>query len=216
MRPPTTILRRFMKTFAKNLAFLVVLFLVGGWLISAYMEVKASTEIFDGPEDVPPVDAVIVPGASVYRSGQLSPVLERRMETALALAFERPGVRLLLSGTNVPQGYSETRAMREYAIDRGFPAEKILVDDAGRSTFLTLLNCKTIFGLQRVALVSQDYHLPRALYIARRLGMEVYGLRVLREDGVQPVSGSGWNAREWFSRVKDFALVRVYRWFHAR
>lgn len=205
-----------MKTFAKNLVFLIVVFLVGGWLISTYMEVKASTEIFNDPEEVPAVDAVIVPGASVYRSGRLSPVLERRMETALALAFERPSVRLLLSGTNVPQGYSETKAMRDYAVDRGFPVEKILLDDDGRSTFLTLLNSKSIFGLRRVALVSQDYHLPRSLYIARRLGMEVYGLRVLREDGTQPVSGSGWNAREWFSRVKDFTLVRVYRWFHAR
>lgn len=205
-----------MKSFVKNLAFLVALFLVGGWLISAYMEVKASSEIFDVPEDIPEVDAVIVPGASVYRSGQLSPVLERRMETALALVFARPGVKLLLSGTNVPQGYSETKAMHDYAVERGFPEEDVLIDDEGRSTFLTLLNSKSIFGLRRVALVSQNYHLPRALYIARRLGMEVYGLRVLREDGAPTASGSGWNAREWFSRVKDFTLVRVYRWFHAR
>lgn len=205
-----------MKTFAKNLAFLIAVFLVAGWFISAYMEVKASTEIFSDPEKVPEVDAVIVPGASVYRSGQLSPVLERRMETALALAFGRPGVKLVLSGTNVPQGYSETKAMRDYAVERGFPLEDVLTDEEGRSTFLTLLNCNSVFGLRRVALVSQDYHLPRALYIARRLGMEGYGLRVLREDGATPASGSGWNAREWFSRVKDFTLVRVYRWFHAR
>src|SRR5690606_3923931 len=86
----------------------------------------------------------------------------------------------------------------------------------GRSTFLTLLNASNVFGLQRVALVSQDYHLPRALYIARRLGIQGYGLRAFREDESQPPPGSGWNAREWFSRVKDFTLVRVYRWFHAR
>lgn len=205
-----------MKTFAKNLAFLLALFLGAGWFISAYMEVKASDEIFIEPEKVPEVDAVIVPGASVYRSGQLSPVLERRMETALALAFDRPGIKLVLSGTNVPQGYSETKAMRDYAVDRGFPVEDVLIDNDGRSTFLTLLNASTVFGLQRVALVSQDYHLPRALYIARRLGIQGYGLRVLREDESQPPPGSGWNAREWFSRVKDFTLVRVYRWFHAR
>jgi len=205
-----------MKTFAKNLAFLLALFLVAGWFISTYMEVKAADEIFDAPEDVPAVDAVIVPGASVYRSGKLSPVLERRMETALALAFSRPGTKLVLSGTTVPQGYSETKAMRDYAVERGFAVKDVLIDDEGRSTFLTLLNCRSVLGLRRVALVSQDYHLPRALYIARRLGMQGYGLRVLREDGAAPVGDAGWNAREWFSRVKDFTLVRVYHWFHSR
>ncbi len=200
-----------MKTFAKNLAFLLAVFLVAGWFISAYMEVKAGPETFDDPSHVPEIDAVIVPGASVYRSGKLSPVLEKRMETALSLAFGRPGVKLVLSGTTVPQGYSETKAMRDYAVARGFPPEDVRIDDAGRSTFLTLLNTGEGFGLRRVALVSQDYHLPRALYIARRLGMQGYGLRV------QPGNpDSGWNAREWFSRVKDFALVRVFRWFHAR
>jgi SanA protein len=201
-----------MKTLLVNLLLLVAIFLIGGWFISTYMEVKARPETFDNAADVPEVDAVIVPGASVYRSGRLSRVLERRMETALDLAFGRPGVKLVLSGTTVPQGYSETKAMRDYAVDRGFPAGDVLIDDAGRSTFLTLLNCKTVFGLRRVALVSQNYHLPRALYIARRLGMQGYGLRVQAGANAEP----GWNAREWFSRVKDFTLVRVFRWFHAR
>jgi SanA protein len=206
-----------MKTLAKNLALLLAVFLIGGWFISAYMEVKAEPETFDDPALVPEIDAVIVPGASVYRSGKLSPVLERRMETALSLAFGRPGVKLVLSGTTVPQGYSETKAMRDYAVERGFPEQDVRLDDAGRSTFLTLLNCGEGFGLRRVALVSQDYHLPRALYIARRLGMQGYGLRVQPgPEGALPAAGSGWNAREWFSRSKDFTLVRVFRWFHAR
>lgn len=204
-----------MKTLAYNILFLIGVVWIGGWFISTYMEVKAAPEIFDAPEDVPDVDAVIVPGASVYRSGRLSPVLHQRMETALGLAFGRPGVKLVLSGTTVPQGYSETKAMREYAIKRGFPAKDVLIDDGGRSTFLTLLNCRQQFGLRRVALVSQDYHLPRALYIARRLGMQGYGLRV-QPGGEGTGADSGWNAREWFSRVKDFTLVRVFRYFHAR
>ena len=112
-----------MKTLAKNLAFLLAIFLVAGWFISTYMEVKARPEIFDDPSLVPDIDAVIVPGASVYRSGKLSPVLERRMETALLLAFGRPGVKLVLSGTTVPQGYSETKAMRDYAVQRASTAE---------------------------------------------------------------------------------------------
>src|SRR5690606_23747264 len=130
---------------------------ISGWFISAYMEARARPEIFGVTTDVPAVDAVIVPGASVYRSGKLSRVLERRMETALELVRARPGLKLVLSGTTVPNGYSETRAMHEYALARGLPPEDILLDDEGRSTFLTLLNCRTRFGLKRVAIVSQAY-----------------------------------------------------------
>ena len=199
-----------MKTLLVNVLFLLVLLLGAGWAISVYMEVKARPETFTNPAEVPRVDAVVVPGASVYRSGRLSPVLRQRMEAALNLASRRPGVKLVLSGHEVPQGYSETRAMKEYAVKRGFPPKLILLDEEGRSTFLTLLNCQKKLNLRRVALVSQGYHLPRALYIARRLGLQGYGLRVENTPG-RPATTS---PREWFSRIKDFTLVRIFRYFH--
>lgn len=199
-----------MKTFLKNLVFFVALFFGAGLMISKYMEVKAAPETFTDPANVPQVDAVVVPGASVYRSGKLSPVLKQRMEAALELAARRPDVKMVLSGHTVPQGYSETKAMRDFAVKSGFPARNVILDEDGRSTFLTLFNCQRKFGLRRVALVSQGYHLPRALYIARRLGMTGYGLRV-ETSAAHP---SGATAREWFSRIKDFTLVRVYRYFH--
>lgn len=199
-----------MKTLIKNLVFLTVLLFASGLLISKYMEVKAAPETFEDPALVPAIDAVVVPGASVYRSGKLSPVLRQRMESALSLALRRPGTKMVLSGHTVPQGYSETRAMREYAVKRGFPPRDVILDEDGRSTFLTLFNCQKKLGLRRVALVSQGYHLPRALYIARRLGMTGYGLRV-ETNAAHPSSAT---AREWFSRIKDFALVRIFRYFH--
>jgi vancomycin permeability regulator SanA len=199
-----------MKTLLKNLVFLIVVLFASGLLISKYMEVKAAPETFTDPARVPTVDAVIVPGASVYRSGKLSPVLKQRMEAALALVKRRPGVKLVLSGHTVPQGYSETKAMRDFAVKRGFPPRDVILDEDGRSTFLTLFNGQKKFGLRRVALVSQGYHLPRALYIARRLGMTGYGLRV-ETNAAHP---SGATSREWFSRIKDFALVRIFRYFH--
>jgi vancomycin permeability regulator SanA len=132
------------------------------------------------------------------------------MDAALILARKRPGVKLLLSGYAVPKGYSETKAMRDYAVTRGIPARDVLLDENGRSTFLTLLNCKNKFGFSRIVLVSQNYHLPRGLYIARRLKMRGYGLAVELENG-----DAEWHGREWFSRCKDFILVRIFRFFHA-
>ena len=131
-----------MKSLLKNLVFFVALFFAAGWMISKYMEVKAAPETFTDPATVPQVDAVVVPGASVYRSGKLSPVLRQRMEAALALAARRPGIKMVLSGHTVPQGYSETKAMRDYAVKRGFPVKNVILYEEGRSTFLTLLNCQ--------------------------------------------------------------------------
>lgn len=193
----------------KTLVFMAVLTAVSGWLISNYMEVKAAPETFRSPASVPEVDAVVVPGASVFRSGKLSPVLLRRMDAALALAKGRAGIKMMLSGHSVPNGYSETKAMRDYAVAKGFPGRDILTDDHGRSTFVTLLNCKKMFGLKRIVLVSQGYHLPRALYIARRLGLQGYGL------AVEPGQDNEWHGREWFSRFKDFLLVRIFHFFRA-
>lgn len=199
-----------MKTLFVNLLLLLAVFLLSGWLISVYMEVKAATEIHATPGAVPGAEAVIVPGASVYRSGKLSPVLQERMEAALELGLERPGILLVLSGTTVPEGYSETRAMRDYAIARGFPEQDLRIDDDGRSTFLTLLNARKKFGLQRIIVVSQEYHLPRALYVSRRLGLQAHGLRAEADFGT---SATTRTLREWFSRTKDFALVRVFHYF---
>jgi SanA protein len=194
---------------AKNLAFLAFMILISGWLISTYMEVKAAPETFRAPDSIPAVDAIVVPGAGVYRSGRLSRALLQRMDAAVTMAKKRPGVKLVLSGHAIPKGYNETKAMRDNAIQHGFPARDVLIDERGRSTFLTLLNCKKDFHLRSLAVVSQGYHLPRSLYIARRLQLQGYGLAVESE-------GDGeWHGREWFSRLKDFFLVRVFPFFHA-
>ncbi len=194
---------------AKNIAFLALAVLVSGWLISTYMEIKAAPETFRSPDSIPAVEAIVVPGASVHRSGKLSPVLLQRMDAALAAARLHPGTKLVLSGYAVPKGYDETKAMWDYAVGKGFPARDALIDAHGRSTFLTLLHCKKLFGLRSLVVVSQGYHLPRALYIARRLQLQGYGLAVEPEDDGE------WHGREWFSRLKDFCLVRVFRFFHA-
>lgn len=193
----------------KPFAVLLLLLVVAAWVTNQYIVVKSRAAIFrpDGP--IPVVDAVIVPGASVYRSGQLSPVLRQRMETALGFLAKRPGTRLVLSGFAIPGGYNEAQAMADFARRAGVPESHIVVDAKGRSTYVTLLNVRRL-GLRRVLVVSQDYHLPRALYIAGRMGMEASGLAV--SEGAP---GTGFHPREYAGRVKDFLLLRVSRYLHA-
>jgi SanA protein len=193
----------------KPIAVLLLLLVVAAWLINQYIVVKSRAAIFrpDGP--IPEVEAVIVPGASVYRSGQLSPVLRQRMETALGFLARRPGTKLVLSGFAIPGGYNEAQAMADFARRAAVPESHIVVDEKGRSTYVTLLNVRRL-GLRRVLVVSQDYHLPRALYIAARMGMQASGLAV--SEGAPDAR---FHLREYVGRVKDFLLIRVSKYLHA-
>lgn len=195
----------------RRILLLTLALVMAGWVINQYVVVKTRSSIYRADGPVPPVEAIIVPGASVYRSGKLSPILRQRMETALAhLARQPAATRLVLSGFAIPGGYNETVAMAEYARKQGVPPERILTDEKGRSTYVTLLNCRRKWAFRKVLVVSQDFHLPRALYIAHGLGMEAVGLAVDGEG-----SGSKVQYREYFGRVKDFILLRISRYLHA-
>src|SRR6185503_16521979 len=98
-------------------------------------------------------------------NGDLSPVLEDRVDTAIELYRARKVDRILVSGDNRHPSYNEPKAMQEYLITHAVAAKDVVVDYAGRSTYETCLRAKEIFGLQRAVLVSQSYHLPRSLYI---------------------------------------------------
>ncbi len=195
----------------KPFGIFALLILIGAWLVNAYVVVKGKARTYESPDAAPAVEAVIVPGASVYRSGKLSPVLRQRMEGALRYLALHPGAKLVLSGHAIPRGYNETTAMAEFARANAVAAEDIVVDEKGRSTYVTLLNFRRGSPLRRILIVSQDYHLPRALYIAQSMGFEAAGL-VVRED---PSQGGNMPLREYFTRLKDFALLRVSGWFNA-
>lgn len=195
----------------KSLGILALLLAIGVWLVNAYVVVKAKPRTYPAAEAAPEVDAVIVPGASVYRSGKLSPVLRQRMEGALRYLAAHKGTKLVLSGHAIPHGYSETTAMAEFARANAVPEKDILLDDKGRSTYVTLLNFRRASPLRRILIVSQDYHLPRALYIAGAMGFEASGLVVSGD----PSQAGSMPFREYFTRLKDFLLLRVSGWFNA-
>jgi SanA protein len=195
----------------KSLGLFVLVLLICAWVINAYVVVKGRARTYLTPESAPAVEAVIVPGASVYRSGRLSPVLRQRMEGALRYLSIHKGVKLILSGHAIPHGYSETTAMAEFARANAVPEKDIMVDDRGRSTYVTLLNFRRASPLRRILIVSQDYHLPRALYIAEAMGFDAAGLVVT--EG--PSLAGSMPLREYFTRLKDFLLLRISGWFNA-
>ncbi len=148
----------------------------------------------------------IVFGASVYSNGDLSRILADRVDTAIELYRARKVDRILVSGDNRHRSYNEPKAMQDYLIEHAVAPRDVIVDYAGRSTYETCLRAKEVFGLQRAVLVSQGYHLPRALYIANQLGLDAVGmagdLRLKQKIDYQ-------SAREWAAEVKAFVNLHV-------
>jgi SanA protein len=124
---------------------------------------------------VPPRPVAIVFGAGIRPDGQLSPMLRDRMDTAVELY--RAGIvrKLLVSGDNRFVDYDEPGRMYDYALAQGLPPEDVVRDYAGRRTYDTCYRASAIFGVTQAILVTQRFHLPRAIFTCRRLGVDAIG-----------------------------------------
>lgn len=127
-------------------------------------------------EEVPSMPVAIVFGAGLSRDGTPSPVLRDRVATAAQLYFQGKVQKLLMSGDNRFIDYNEPGAMHAYALSLGVPEDAIVLDYAGRRTYDTCFRARDIFGLSQAVLVSQDYHLPRALMTCNGLGIKSVGV----------------------------------------
>ena len=125
------------------------------------------------PETAPAERVAVVFGARVYPSGRLSGMLRDRVDTAVQLYHAGAVQKLLLSGDNRFEDYNEPQAMMAYAIARGVPAEDIQPDYGGRRTYDTCYRAREIFQLESALLITQNFHLPRALFTCQRLGLAV-------------------------------------------
>jgi len=146
-------------------------------------------------EEAPRRSAVIVFGAGLWRDGSPTPVLRDRVATAARLYFAGKAEKLVMSGGNPTIDYDEPGAMRSYALSLGVPDEAIVLDYAGRRTYDTCYRARHIFGIQQATLVTQSFHLPRALYLCNHLGIDGVGVRAdLRQ--YRRSSRAYWNLRE--------------------
>jgi SanA protein len=150
---------------------LTVLIFLWPWVFGKYYD-----QFIYGVDEVPPERVAVVFGARVYPSGRLSAMLADRVETAVQLYQAGKVEKLLLSGDNRFVDYNEPGAMRDYALSRGVLAEDIQLDYAGRRTYDTCYRAGAIFQLESAVLVTQSFHLPRALFICRNLGLDVVGV----------------------------------------
>lgn len=149
-------------------------------------------------------DCIVVLGARVYSGGRLSLILKDRVDCALRLHQLGYAPKLLLSGDHGTKEYDEVNAMLEYAVERGTDPKAVFLDHAGFSTYDSIYRLKNIFKCEKIIIVTQRFHLYRALYIARSLGLEAHGVA----SDARAYSNWIYNEfRESLARVKDFLLV---------
>lgn len=154
--------------------------------------------------EIEDVDCIIVLGCLVRSDGTPSDMLEDRLLTGIDLYFSRKGTKLLMSGDHGQVEYDEVNAMKNFALSKGVPSDDIFMDHAGFSTYESVYRSKEIFGADKVVIVTQSYHLPRALYIAERLGIEAFGVA----SDIRTYRGqSSRNVREVLARSKDFVYT---------
>lgn len=156
------------------------------------------------PEDAfapgAPAPALVL-GAGVHPDGEPTESLEERLQAALDLHRAGRASWILVSGDNRAQNYNEPQAMRRWLLKRDVPEARIVCDFAGRRTYDSLRRARDVFGVHRLIVVTSDYHIPRALFLARRLGLEAWGLPA--RSGAQPrASRLGFALREWLARHK--------------
>ena len=149
------------------------------------------------------IDCIIILGCQVRADGTPSDMLRDRLTRGIELYTLGAAPKLLMSGDHGRVEYDEVGTMKQYAVDAGIPSADIFKDHAGFSTYETVYRAKEIFDAQRVIIVTQAYHLYRALYIAEKLGLEAYGVA---SDYHTYVGQSMREGREILARCKDFAI----------
>ncbi len=150
------------------------------------------------------VDCIVVLGCKVYDDGTPSAMLEDRLRRGVALYNLGAAPKLLMSGDHGTEEYDEVDSMKHYAVDAGIASEDVFMDHAGFSTYESIYRAKEVFCADKIIIVSQEYHLYRALYIADKLGIEAYGVGA---DYRQYVGQSGRDFREIMARLKDCAMT---------
>lgn len=190
---------------SKAIISLIILAILLTIFINIY--VKSSTEdmIISAEESLEKdADCILVLGAGVRRDGSPSPMLEDRILTGIDLYNKGVSDRLIMSGDHSTKGYDEVNTMKRYAVEKGIPSEHIFMDHAGISTYDSIYRAKEIFQADKIIIVTQQYHLYRAIYTARALGIEAYGvsadIRVYAGQDLREI-------REKAARVKDFFMA---------
>lgn len=194
-----------MRKIIKYIVIIILLLAIILLGINYYVKVSTKKRIVDDYNNLSDIDAIIILGAGV-RNHRPSLMLEDRLQKGLELYNNDVSGKIIVSGDHGSDDYDEVNIMKSYIICNGVPTSNVFMDHAGFSTYDSIYRAKEIFLAKKVVIVSQEYHLYRALYIADKLGLDAYGVKA------EPKEYYGDNYRELreiIARIKDFFKVII-------
>lgn len=177
--------------------------------VNGYVILRSQRNILtlEKAKDLTDVDCVLVLGCQVKPDGVPSHMLEDRLRKSVELFHAGVAPKLLMSGDHGEKYYNEVGAMKQYAVNAGIKASDVFMDHAGFSTYESMYRAKEVFGAKKIIIVTQKYHLYRAIYIANSLGLEAYGVAC----DYRSYSGQFYrDVREILARNKDF-LTSIFK-----
>lgn len=190
-----------MKKIIKYIAIIFVIIIAIILLINLYVKETTKKQIISETEaNIENVDCILVLGAGIW-GDKPSPMLEDRLLQAISLYNNNVSSKIIMSGDHGKQDYDEVNIMKQFAIEKGVLSEDIFMDHAGFSSYESIYRAKEIFKAKKIIIVTQKYHLYRAIYIAKQLGLEAYGVGA---DPRQYVGATYREIREILARNKDF------------
>ena len=195
------------KTFRRLLSIFLCLCILGITaltVINSIIKLSTGDQIITSEEasKLEDIDCILVLGCFVKDDGRPSDMLHDRLTRGVELYDQGVAPKLLMSGDHGREEYDEVAAMKQFAIDEGIPSEDVFMDHAGFSTYESIYRAKEVFQADKILIVTQEYHLYRALYIADQLGVEAYGVS---SDYHTYVGQFMRDFREMLARVKDCA-----------
>ncbi|KKP37603.1 hypothetical protein A2483_00255 [Candidatus Peregrinibacteria bacterium RIFOXYC2_FULL_33_13] len=191
----------------KKILNIFILFFIAFSLIQIYILKFSQKYIYENASEIPKVKAVLVLGAKVYSKEVLSSILKDRLDNAIDIYKQGKAEKFLLSGDHGTQNYDEVNAMKNYLLENKISSKDIFLDHAGFDTYDSIYRARDIFGIKSIIISTQEFHLPRAVYIAKKLGLETYGASA---DKQIYANRSRNNQRELLARVKAFIDINIH------
>ena len=180
----------------------IIILMIAIFSLNIYVVNNTKNEIVkeENVSNIEGVDCILILGAGIW-GDKPSPMLEDRLKEGIVLYKQGTTKKIIMSGDHSREDYDEVKIMKEYAESEGVPSEDIFMDHAGFSSYDSVYMAKEIFGVQKMIIVTQKYHLYRSLYIAKKLGIEAYGI----ESNLRTYPGQVFREiREILARDKDY------------
>lgn len=164
-------MKRFFFFIVKGFCLLIIFILV----VNVIIYVKTKPYIYKDVTEAPNAQVALIPGAAILQDGTLSSIFIDRADMAIKLYETKKVSKILVSGDNSTISHNEVNPVRLYLISKGIPDQDIFLDHAGFDTYSAMYRARDIFGVSSILITTQSFHLPRAVFIARWLGIKAYG-----------------------------------------